>query len=101
MPKKKPQTINQLLNQPQGNVRALMDKLTKIRTINSNLHLYINPILSQHCRVVNIRKSTLVLAVDNAIWANKLRFELPNLLSFFRNNGFISLANIEVIVQPQ
>jgi len=100
MAKKKPQTINHLLNQPQGDIKALMDQLTKIKTINNSLHQSINPTLSQHCRVVNIRKSTLVLAVDSPIWANKLRFQIPELLSYFRQNGFISLANIDVIVQP-
>ena len=101
MSKKKPQTVNHLLNQPQGDVRVLMDQLTKINIINNSLHQYINTTLSQHCRVVNIRKSTLVLAVDSPIWANKLRFQLPDLLSYLRNNGFISLANIDIIVQPK
>ncbi len=101
MAKKRPQTINSLLNQPQGDVRALMDQLTKIETINNSLQLYINPPLSQHCRAVNIRKNTLILAVDSSIWANKLRFQLPELLTSFRSNGFISLANIDIIVQPK
>lgn len=101
MAHKKPQTINHLLNQPQGDLRALMDRLTKIQNINNSLHQQLNPILSQHCRVVNIRKSTLVLAVDSPVWSNKLRFQLPELLSCFRNNGFLSLANIDIIVQPK
>jgi len=100
MSRKKPQTVNSLLNQPKGDIKALMDQLTKIRTINNSLHRQINPLLSQYCRVVNIRKSTLVLAVDSPVWANKLRFQLPELLSYFRSNGFISLANIDIIVQP-
>ncbi len=101
MPTKKPQTINNLLNNPQGGVRALMDQLSKIETINNSLHRYINPLLSQHCRVVNLRKSTLVIAVDSPAWANKIRFQLPELLSGLRENGFISLANIEIMVQPK
>ncbi len=97
---KKPQTINTLLNEPDGDIQSLMDQLNKIKILNNSLHQQINPLLSKHCRVVNIRKSTLVLAVDSPIWANKLRFQLPELLTYFRNNGFVSLANIDLIVQP-
>ena len=100
MAAKRPQTVHNLIDQPQGDIKALMDQLTKIKTINNNLHQTINPILSQHCRVVNIRKSTLVIAVDSPAWANKLRFQLPDLISHFRQNGFIGLGNIELIVQP-
>jgi len=101
MSKKKPRKINQLLTQPSGEVQVLMDQLAKIKTINSSLGQHISPPLSDHCRAVNIRKNALILAVDSPIWANKLRFQLPELLTFFRNNGFIGLANIEIIIQPQ
>lgn len=101
MAAKRPKTINHLINKPQGDIKALMDQLTKIKTINNSLHQTINPLLSQHCRVVNIRKSTLVIAVDSPTWANKLRFQLPELISYFRQNGFIGLGSIELIVQPR
>jgi len=101
MSKKKPREINQLLTQPTGDIQALMDQLAKIKAINSILQKQISPPLSNHCRAVNIRKNALILSVDNPVWANKLRFQLPELLTFFRNNGFIGLVNIEVIVQPQ
>lgn len=101
MPKKRAQTSSQLINSPDGDIKALMDQLTKIRTLNNSLHQYINPTFSKHCRVVNIRKSTLVIAVDSAVWANKLRFQIPDLLSNLRNEGFLSLASIDLIVQPK
>ncbi len=101
MPAKRPKTVNHLLTEPKGDVRALMDQLNKIRTINNSLQAHINPLLSQHCKAVNFRKGTLVLAVDSSVWLNKLRFQLPELLSELRSKGFVSLANIELIVRPQ
>ena len=101
MPAKRPKTINHLLSEPKGDIRALLDQLNKIRTINNSLQEHINPLLSQHCRAVNLRKGTLVLAVDSSIWLNKLRFQTPELLSELRSIGFASLANIELIVQPK
>ncbi len=101
MPAKRPKTINNLLTQPKGDIRSLLDQLTKIKTLNNSLQQHINPIYSQHCKAVNLRKGTLVIAVDSPIWKNKLRFQLPDLLSDLRASGFLSLANIELIVTPK
>jgi len=101
MSKKKPLTINQLLNKPDGDIQALMDRLAKIKLLNSILNQQIQPPMSEHCRVVNLRKNCLIIAVDSPIWLNKLRFQQTELMSQFRSKGFISLANIEIIVQPK
>ncbi|MEP1742115.1 MAG: DUF721 domain-containing protein [Kangiellaceae bacterium] len=101
MPKNRPNAVDNLLDQPQGSVKALLDRLTKIQTIDKKLHDYLDPAIAKHCRVANIRKSTLVLAVDSPAWSNKIRFTIPELLSHFRSNGFLNLANIDIIVQPK
>jgi hypothetical protein len=100
MPAKRPKTVNKILNQPTGDIRALMDQLNKIQTINISLQQHVNPVLSQHCKAVNMKKGTLVLAVDSPMWVNKLRFQLPELLNELRKSGFAGLANIELIVKP-
>ncbi len=93
--------VNQLISAPNGDVKGLLDQLAKIQALNNTLHDKLNATLSKHCRVINLRKSTLVIAVDTPAWANKLRFQLTDILSAFREKGFIGLANIEVIVQPR
>jgi len=101
MTSKKPQTISHLLNHPKGEVQALLDQLSRIEAINQTLSKLLGPGISQHCHVINIRKNILVIAVDNAAWANKLRFKLPNLLDQLRSHGFINLVNIDMIIQPK
>ncbi|MDQ7048566.1 MAG: DUF721 domain-containing protein [Enterobacterales bacterium] len=101
MTSKKPQTISHLLNHPKGDVQALLDQLKRIEAINQCLPNLLGSALSQHCRISNIRKNILVLAVDSPAWANKLRFKLPQLLDQFRQQGFINLVNIEMIIQPK
>ncbi|MBV1911089.1 MAG: DUF721 domain-containing protein [Kangiellaceae bacterium] len=101
MPKKRPKTVNNLINQPDGDIKALMDRLVKIRTVDESVKSFLSPSVAEHCRVVNIRKSTLVLAVDSPLWVNKIRFQLTELMSYLRTNGFISLGNIDLIVQPR
>lgn len=93
--------VNNLISEPDGEIKALLDKLSKIQTLNNTLHGKLNATLAKHCRVINLRKNVLVIAVDSPAWANKMRFQLPELLSYFRENGYFGLANIEVIVQPR
>jgi len=93
--------LNELVSEPSGDIKALLDQLAKIQMLNNTLQSKLNATLSKHCRIVNLRKNTLVIAVDSPVWANKLRFQLADLLSFFRGSGYLGLANIEVIVQPR
>ena len=76
MPKNRPNAVDNLLDQPQGSVKALLDRLTKIQTIDKKLHDYLDPTIGKHCRVANIRKSTLGLAVDSRAWSNKIGFTI-------------------------
>ena len=96
-----PHNVNQLVSKPAGNIKRLLDQLAIIETLNNTLHDKLNATLSPHARVINLRKSTLVIAVDSPVWASRLRFQLTDLLSAFRESGFQGLANIEVIVQPR
>lgn len=101
MPTKRDQEVSQLISQPSGEVKALLDQLAKIQTMNNTLHSLVNASLSQHCRVINLRKNTLVIAATSPAWATKLRFLQSELLSRFRQAGFFGLANIEIQVRPE
>lgn len=92
--------LNDLISDPNGDVKALLDRLAKIEALNNTLIEQLPATLKKHYRVVNIRKNTLVIAANSPVWANKIRFQLPDLLVQFRDKGYFSVANIEVIVQP-
>lgn len=92
--------LQSLIASPTGGVKALLDQLAKIQSLNNTLQSKLNPSLSKHCRVINLRKSTLVIAADTPAWATKMRFQQSDLLSHFRQSGYVGLANIEIIVQP-
>lgn len=92
--------LETLISEPTGDVKALLDRLAKIQKLNNTLHSKLNATLSKHCRVINLRKNTLIIAVDSPAWANKLRFQTTDLLSFFRKSGYFGMTNIEVITQP-
>ena len=98
---KKASKLHSLIDTPSGDVKALLDRLVKIQALNDTLQTKLSASLLKHSRVVNLRKNTLVLAVDSPVWANKLRFQLTDLLAEFRQAGYYGLASIEVIVQPR
>ncbi|WP_444997579.1 DciA family protein [Aliikangiella sp. IMCC44359] len=93
--------INNLISDPKDEIKSLLDRLAKIQALNNTLEAKLNATLSKHCRVINLRKNTLVIAASSPAWANKLRFQLTDLLAYFRESGYFGLANIEVIVQPR
>jgi hypothetical protein len=101
MKRHRPHNLNNMIDTPSGDVKALLDRLAKIQTLNNTLQNKLNPTLLKHCRVINLRKSVLVIAVDSPVWSNKLRFQLNDLLDYFRNEGYYGLSSIEVIVQPR
>lgn len=101
MAKKRPQTVNTLLNDPNGDVQFLMHRLSTITELKKQLPKLLAGDTAKHCRVINLRNSTLVIAVNSSVWANKLRFKLPDLLSDFRAAGYSGLSKIEIVVQPE
>ena len=101
MIRRSPKNLHKLIDTPTGDVKALLDRLSKIQALNDTLQHKLSATILRHCRVINLRKNTLVIAVDSPVWANKLRFQLPNLLDKFRDAGYYGLASIEIIVQPR
>ncbi len=101
MSRRSSKQLNQLISNPSGEIKSLLDQLAKIEALNNTLQSKLNANFSTHCRVANYRKNILVVAVDSAAWANKLRFQIPELISEFRNDGYFGLANIEIIVSPR
>jgi hypothetical protein len=99
--KKRPQTVNKILNDPNGDVQFLMHRLSTITALKEQLPQFLSEDIAKHCRVINLRSSTLVIAVNSSIWANKLRFKLPDLLSDFRTAGYSGLSKIEIVIQPE
>lgn len=93
--------LSTLISEPSGQIKSLMEQLSKINSLNKLLSHKLNVKLSQHYRVVNLQNNNLIIAADSPAWANKLRFQTPELLSSFRQSGYLGLSKIEIIVVPK
>ncbi len=95
-------TFEILLESGQNQYKTLLDKVNKLHDLNIFVKQYLTSPLVDHCQVANLRQGKLVLAVDSPVWATKLRFYLPELLSTLRQQPrFAGLAGIEVCVAPE
>lgn len=60
------------------------------------------PDLAQHSRIANFREGCLVIEVDNAAWATRLRYLIPDLSQKLLNPMQLdTLKNIEWYIQPR
>lgn len=54
-----------------------------------------------HCRLINVHQGELLLGVDSAAWASRLRYQIPTLLDCVRKqDGLRGLRNIRLTVLP-
>lgn len=57
--------------------------------------------LRGHCRLGRIRNNTLILIVDSAAWATRLRFLTPQLVKQFAADDSVTVDRLEVRIRPQ
>lgn len=93
-----PTALSSLIRRPEGAFLPLLKKAGQLRALHDTLIAEFDSSIAEHCRVVNLRGSVLVLAVDSPAWATRLRFQLSELLSRFRLAGNPGLASIELVI---
>ncbi len=92
--------LNTLISEPSGEIKSLLDQLSKINNLNKLLAKLLSQQSAKHCRVINLRQNILVIATDSALWFNKIRFQIPDLIEKIRKSGYVNIINIEIIVKP-
>ncbi|NVK21016.1 MAG: DUF721 domain-containing protein [Kangiellaceae bacterium] len=93
-------SVADILNTPDGVLKALMDKSNALDSITQDVHQFLPPELAAHCRVVNYNRQTLILGADSPVWATRLRYLSSQLLTDLRQAGHFSLGNILIQTAP-
>ena len=99
---KKSFAIRDLLStQADAQLKPLLIKAAQIDALNNAILQHLPKTLAKHCRVINFAQGKLTLAVDNSSIATKLRFQLPELLSYLRSQPpFAGITSIHHLLQP-
>ncbi len=93
---KSPTSIDKLLNSGNHGLASLITRTRQLGRFTKGLHELIGPELSPHCTIADIHQQELVLGVDKAAWATKLRFAAPALLKQLQQR-FPELSTVERI----
>ncbi len=100
MTESRPQAVSHIVSHADGSLRYLLDNLARIQELDQFVKQNLPKNLSSHCRVANIRDNRVIIAVDSSVWATRLKFELTELLSGIRQQGYYGLAGIDTLVKP-
>jgi hypothetical protein len=78
---------------------SIVQKAAHLRQLDQLLKTLIDKEIAAHCCVANYRDNILVIQCENAAWATRFKFLIPELLKNFRQNGQLrSLVSISLII---
>lgn len=77
-------TVQQLLDDNHSPLGKLITKTKQLEQLNRIFQNLIDSSLAKHCQVAKFSKKQLVLIVDNAAFATRLRFAIPDILKNLR-----------------
>jgi hypothetical protein len=72
-----------------------------IYALNEKLQKHLAPSLISHCSVANYSEETLTINAETSAWASKLRYGVPDILSYAKNEcGLSKLKSVRIKVSP-
>lgn len=95
-----PNRIDKLLNSENHELASLITRVRLLDRYSRRLRQLLPTPLCDHCRIADIRENELTIGVDNAVWATKLRFHSPSLLSQLQQNyqELAGITRIKILV---
>ncbi len=93
-------SINKLLEKTQPQLQRLAQRCQVLEQINSIIrHTVPNP-LNEHCHVANLRRTTLIIHTDSALWASQLRYLSPSLMEkWHQETNLPDIRKVEIKVR--
>ncbi len=95
------QSVATLLGQPEGPLKALLDRLALLEGMDLNLQPLLPASLRGQCRVTSVADVTVELTTRHAAVATRLRYLTPQLLAGLQAMGYPQLQTIRVRVSAE
>lgn len=94
--------LSKLLSTASGDFSRTLRRAGQLRHADLALQQLLGTACAGHCRVANIRGTTLVLQTDSAAWAARLRYQLPAIQRQLKaSTTFSAIRSIEVTIRPR
>jgi hypothetical protein len=98
MRKKTVCSCSQLLAQARLPVLERARKLSRLERIVLQC---LPPELGRHCKVLNVKNETLIVATPSSARAARLRFAVPDLLQHIKQQLALNIHAVDVRIQPE
>lgn len=79
----------------------LWSHLARLQSLNRALRDALPAPMAEHCQVANLRGHQLILAADSSVWATRVRYHTPQLLSHFRQLGSVEIDKVRVHIRTE
>lgn len=100
-PMSKYRSVSTLISSSGSNLESLLERAQYLQNLTHILRENIDPVLSQHIALANLRVDTAIIVADSPAWLSKIRYLSPLILQILKQqHGLEHLINIEFKVQP-
>ena len=82
-----------------GPLGFIVQKANQIAALEKMLQDLLPPEIIPYCQVMNILHQTLILQLDNAAWATRARYLIPNLIDAFSQQK-MPITSIQCRIRP-
>ncbi|MEM6999004.1 MAG: DciA family protein [Pseudomonadota bacterium] len=94
-------TIASYLKNDQHSYTNLVKKAQTIQQIGKKLIAELDPALRNNCTLANINQDVATIITPSSVWATKLRYSIPQILTILRDNlGQKKLKTIRIKIVP-
>lgn len=98
----KPRAITELLaDNFSGPVEQAIQRSKSLQRLSRSIQGLLDPDMATHCRLLNLRNSSAIMACDSTVWATRLRYHVPALLQALQQHiGLKDIVDIQIRVNP-
>jgi hypothetical protein len=94
-------SFSQLMANPSGVLSRLYQHGQMLKRLDKLFKASVPIPLNQHCHVVNLRETILVVHTDSSLWATRLRYMTPSLMQQWqRDRAMPTIDQVLVRVRP-
>jgi hypothetical protein len=93
-------SVQTLLQNREPGFGRLLAHARVLNRIDQKLASILDPALSPHCQVADLRNNCLVLVCSNATFATRIRMLSHQLLETFREDGETGIDHVEIRIAP-
>ncbi|MEE9451303.1 MAG: DciA family protein [Gammaproteobacteria bacterium] len=78
--------MQHILDNQNNQLQSIISKSKRLACLDQQVKKNLLADLAPHCTVANLQAGHLVIAVDSAVWATHLRYQIPELLQKLRTD---------------